>query len=521
MLLSSPLILILFVVSAVILLALGLWLGQRLASARLALLQANWQREAELAQQPLLAHQAELRQQLALAEQQGQMALRQQAELQQRLHQREQQFDALSQQERSSSASARGERERADSLAERLAQRDTELASLQQRFEQLHQQHALLQRELAEERTGRIKEREALEEKLALLESNKQALKTEFEHLAGQIFDARQRQFSEQSSHSLTALLQPMRDQLEGFRKRVDEVHTQNVEGQSSLRSELDKLRQLNQQITTEAHNLTRALKGDKKLQGSWGEQQVELLLERSGLKKGEQYEREASFRDDDGNQKRPDFIVHLPDRKHIIIDSKVSLVDYSRYVEADNDEERRLALVAHVQALRNHVTTLRERNYPGLAEMNSPDFTFLFLPIEPSYQVAVEHDPALFQWAYEQNIAIVTATTLMPMLRVVANLWGLQRQNQFSRELAEQAGKVHDKLAIFIDTMDKLGNQIDGVHKSYRKAFDQLKDGRGSLVRQVERFVDLGAKVSKKLPASVAGGDEEGVLTADGDHYD
>lgn len=491
------------------------WLGYWLAHNRLALLQANWQREAELARQTLLAQQAEVRQQLALAEQQGQMAASQRAELQQRLSLREQQLEALAQQERNSSGGARAERERAEALLAQLAQRDGELVASQQRLEQLQQQQSQLQRELAEERTARAKDRESLEEKLALLESNKLALKAEFEHLAGQIFDARQRQFSEQSSQSLTALLQPMRDQLEGFRKRVDEVHTQNVEGHSSLKGELDKLRQLNQQITTEAHNLTRALKGDKKMQGSWGEQQVELLLEKSGLKKGEQYEREASFRDDDGNQKRPDFIVHLPDRKHIIIDSKVSLVDYSRYVEAESDDERRLALAAHVQALRNHVLALRDRNYPGLAEMNSPDFTFLFLPIEPSYQVAVEHDAGLFQWAYEQNIAIVTATTLMPMLRVVANLWGLQRQNQFSRELAEQAGKVHDKLAIFIDTMDKLGNQIDGVHKSYRKAFDQLKDGRGSLVRQVERFVDLGAKASKKLPASVSQSDELPVAAA------
>lgn len=492
-----------------LLLAAALWLGLKLGQSRLALQQADSQRELDAMRQELLAQQAELRQQLALAQQQLTMASRQQLELQQQLSAREQRLEALSQQERNSSAKASGEHERAEGLAARLSQREAELSQLQQRLDHQQQQQSQLERTLAEERTARAKEREALEEKLNLLESNKLALKTEFEHLAGQIFDAKQRQFSEQSGQSLTALLQPMREQLEGFRQRVDEVHTQNVEGQSNLRGELDKLRQLNQQITTEANNLTRALKGDKKLQGTWGEQQVELLLEKSGLKRGEHYEREASFRDDEGNQKRPDFIVHLPDRKQIIIDSKVSLVDYSRYIEAQTDDERRLALAAHVQALRNHVTTLRDRNYPGLAEINSPDFTFLFLPIEPSYQVAVEHDAGLFQWAYEQNIAIVTATTLMPMLRVVANLWGLQRQNLFSRELAEQAGKVHDKLAGFIDSMDKLGNQIDGVHKSYRKAFDQLKDGRGSLVRQVERFVELGAKASKKLPASVSQTDD------------
>ncbi|MDX5297938.1 MAG: DNA recombination protein RmuC, partial [Gammaproteobacteria bacterium] len=264
---------------------------------------------------------------------------------------------------------------------------------------------------------------------------------------------------------------------------------------------------ELNQHITTEASNLTRALKGDKKLQGNWGEHKVELLLEQAGLRKGIEYAREEAFRDDDGGQRRPDFVIHLPEGKHIIIDSKVSLVDYTRFVSAETDEERRAALAAHVQALRNHVQGLAGKQYPELVGMNSPDFVFLFMPVEPAYLAAAEHSPALFEEAYAKRIAIVTSTTLLPVLRVVANLWTLQRQNQSTRELAEQGGKVYEKLRIVVEKLEKLGNQIDTVQKTYKDTFNSLSDGRGSLIRTVERFTELGVKVSKRLPDSASSG--------------
>ena len=354
--------------------------------------------------------------------------------------------------------------------------------------------------------TAAAKDHEALTNERKQLEDGRQVFRSEFENLANQIFDNKQQVFETRSKDGITTLLNPFREQLETFRLRVDQVHTENVQGHTSLKGELDRLRSLNQQITEEASNLTRALKGDKKVQGNWGEQKVELLLEQSGLRKDHEYSREQNFKDDEGNNLRPDFVVNLPENKHLIIDSKVSLNDYAAYIAAESPEERQRYLAAHVAAIRNHIRSLSEKRYPELVGMESPDFTFLFIAIEPAYVVAVEHAPALFQEAYDKRIVLVTATTLFPVLRVIANLWGIQRQNQFTKELADQASKVYDKLRIFVEKMQTLGGQIETVQKTYKNSFDTLKDGRGSLVKTVERFEQLGVKVAKRLPSAVAG---------------
>jgi DNA recombination protein RmuC len=284
----------------------------------------------------------------------------------------------------------------------------------------------------------------------------------------------------------------------------VDEVHTNTVEGQTSMKVELEKLRELNTRINDEAANLTQALKGDKKLQGTWGEQKVDLLLQQAGLRKDFEYTKEENFKDDDGQNRRPDFVVKLPEGKHIIIDSKMSLVAYTQYVAAETEGERQSALNAHLKALRDHVNGLSERRYPALKGMDSPDFVFLFVGVEPAYLLAAERDPALFQYAYEKGIAIVTATTLLPVLRVVANLWVIQRQNQTTRELADQAARVYDKLRVFVEKMEKLGEVLDRAQVAYRESFNTLKDGQGSLTKTVHKFVDLGVKVTRQLPPTV-----------------
>lgn len=362
------------------------------------------------------------------------------------------------------------------------------------------------ERRLAELRTAAGKDREALEAERRQLEESRRVFRQEFENLANQIFEQKHQTFDAQSREGLSSLLAPFKEQLESFRTRVDQVHAENVQGHTGLKGELDRLRELNQRITEEASNLTRALKGDKKVQGNWGEQKVELLLEQSGLRKGIEYSREQNFKDGEGNNLRPDFVVNLPEGKHIIIDSKVSLVDYAACVAAETPEDRQKALAAHVQALRNHIRSLSDKKYPDLLGVDSPDFTFLFIAIEPAYLAAAEHSPTLFQEAYEGRVALVTATTLLPVLRVVANLWSLQRQNQSTRELADQASRVYDKLRVFIEKMERLGGQLEMVQRTYKDSFDTLKDGRGSLVRTVDRFVDLGVKVIKRLPATVAG---------------
>ncbi|MDR0499052.1 MAG: DNA recombination protein RmuC, partial [Holophagales bacterium] len=268
-----------------------------------------------------------------------------------------------------------------------------------------------------------LKNKEIIDIERKQFDETRSKFNQEFENLANQIFDSKHASFDAQSRDGLNTLLIPFKEQLESFRKRIDQVHTENVQSQTTLKTELDHLRQLNLQITQEASNLTKALKGDKKLQGTWGEQKVELLLEQAGLRKGLEYEREQNFKDDAGNNFRPDFVVKLPERKHIIIDSKVSLVDYSAYVAAETAEDRQRCLMAHIAAIRNHIKTLSDKSYPELVNIDSPDFTFLFIAIEPAYLAAVEHTPSLFQEAYDARIALVTATTLLPVLRVVANL--------------------------------------------------------------------------------------------------
>jgi len=358
-----------------------------------------------------------------------------------------------------------------------------------------------LQTALALEKQQAAQQQLALNHEREQFAESRQLLKQEFENIANRIFEQKQQSFSENSKENLNLLLTPFKQQLDNFRLRVDEVHTQNVQGQTHLKAELDRLHTLNLQMSTEANNLTRALKGDKKLQGNWGEQTVELLLEQAGLRKGHEYEREKHFRDEEGQSRRPDFLIHLPENKHIIIDSKVSLVDYTHYVSAETDEARQLALTAHVQALRNHVNSLAGKNYPELTNMQSPDFVFLFLGIEPSYIAALQHSPALFQEAYEKRIAIVTTSTLLPVLRVVSNLWGLQRQNQNTREITEQAGGIYEKLRVVVEKMEKLGVQLGTTQKTYAEAFNSLNEGRGNLLSRAEKFIELGVKVKQRLP--------------------
>ena len=395
-----------------------------------------------------------------------------------------------------------------------IGQAKAEKEQLAQLQEQLQGKDACIQR-LQSEATSYISTIEQLktaaesdarnmEEKLALLESNKAQLKEEFENLAHKIFENKQQQFKTASTDSLNGLLNPFQKELADFRKRVEEVNNNNVAGQATIKIELEKLRELNGRINDEAANLTKALKTDKKLQGSWGEQKVDLLLQRSGLRKDIEYSKEENFKNDEGNNQRPDFVVKLPEGKHIIIDSKMSLVAYMDYVAAEDDESRQEALNRHIKAIEQHITALSARKYHTLQGLNTPDFVFLFMPIESAYILLAEHAPAIFEKAYEKNIAIVTAANLLPVLRVVANLWSIQRQNQTTKELADQAGRVYDKLCVFIHKMEDIGKHINKAQESYHDSFNTLKDGKGSLTKIVSNFVDLGVKVSKQLPASV-----------------
>lgn len=332
------------------------------------------------------------------------------------------------------------------------------------------------------------------------LQENRESMRQEFSHLANEILNTKSKVFSEQHQERLEAMLKPFKEQLGDFRNKVEQAQKADIEGRAALKQQLETLHSLNQRITDEAGNLARALKGDKKLQGNWGELQVEKILENSGLIKGQEYQREANFKDDEGQNKRPDFVVYLPEGKHLIIDSKVSLVDYMAYVNADNDSGRKSALSRHILSIRNHIKGLGDKDYPNLPGVKAPDFVFMFMPVEPAFIAAFQHDQKLFNDAFEQNIVVVTPTTLLATLRTVANLWTIERQNASARKLAERAGLVYDKLRVFVERMEKLDTQLVSARGTYDEAMNTLKQGRGNLISQANEFLALGVRVKKEL---------------------
>ncbi len=354
--------------------------------------------------------------------------------------------------------------------------------------------------ELREYEVTLASERRATSEKVALLERNRDALKQEFENLANRIFDQKSERFSQQTRTSLDALLNPFRDQLQDFRKRVEDVYTSETRDRQALRSEIKSLQDLNRQITEEAANLARALKGDKKIQGNWGELILERVLERSGLRKGVEYETQGSFRDSDHQLLRPDVIVNLPDKRHLVVDSKVSLVAYQQWVNEEDDAVRGDLLRQHVDAVRTHIRSLSEKDYSQLNGLHSPDFVFLFMPIEPAFVAAFQQDENLFAEAFERKIIVVTPTTLLATLRTIENIWRYERQSQNARRIADRASAVYDKLRVFVESMEKLGTQLNTAQGSYDAAMNTLTRGRGNLVSQANRFVELGVRVKKEI---------------------
>ncbi|MEX0605270.1 MAG: DNA recombination protein RmuC [Marinobacter sp.] len=391
-----------------------------------------------------------------------------------------------------------------EARADRIEQLERERTEQQHKADGLSQQLHESRIALREYEVTLEEERRATGEKLALLERNRDALKQEFENLANKIFDQKSERFTQQTRTSLDTLLTPFRDQITDFRKRVDDVYTIETRDRQALRSEIKSLQELNRQITEEAANLTRALKGDKKIQGNWGELILERVLERSGLRKGIEYETQGSYRDGDGQLLRPDVVVHLPDSRNLVVDSKVSLVAYQEWVSEEDELLKAEALKGHVEAVRNHIKTLSEKDYSQLSGLHSPDFVFLFMPIEPAFVAAFQQDDRLFAEAFERKIIVVTPTTLLATLRTIENIWRYERQSQNARLIADRAGAVYDKLRVFVEAMEKMGTQLQTVQGTYDNAMNTLTRGRGNLISQANRFVELGVRVKKELPKAV-----------------
>ncbi|HKM37802.1 MAG TPA: DNA recombination protein RmuC [Thiopseudomonas sp.] len=384
-------------------------------------------------------------------------------------------------------------------LKEQQLLRENTLTELQSRYIDLQKTHQQLQQEFASLSGLSAQKEQHLLEQQQLLKDSREQLKLEFEQLATQIFEARGQSLTQSSQQSLETMLKPFREQIDGFRQKVEDIHHKDVQQQASLQQQLLQLKELNQQITQEAHELSSALRGQKKTQGNWGELILENVLERAGLQQGKDFVREVSFTTSEG-RKRPDAIVYLPQNKHLIIDAKVSLNAYLRYINAEDETLRAQALNEHVSAFAARVSELAERDYAALPGLNAPDMVFMFVPIESAFADAVRADESLLLRAIEQNILIATPSTLLASLTIVRQLWRFEEQSRSTAELAERASKVYDKLRIFLGSMDGIGNSLDRAQEAYRKACDQLVNGRGNLIKQASDFQQLGVAVKTEI---------------------
>lgn len=351
-------------------------------------------------------------------------------------------------------------------------------------------------------------ERKNLEERLTSqkqeLEELQKKFTTEFENIATKILKENTKEFTSSNQKNMSDIMGPIKEKLMSFEKKVEETYDRELRDKISLKEEVKKLYELNSKISDEANNLTKALKGDVKKQGNWGEVVLERILERSGLTKGEEYDREVVMQNSEGQTIRPDVIIHLPDEKHVIVDSKVSLVAYERFVNSIGDVDAEKFQKDHIVSMKAHVKELADKHYQSSESINSPDFVLMFMPIESSFAMAVQYDQELFNFAWDNKIVIVSPSTLLATLRTIASIWKQEQQNRNVLEIAKQGGLLYDKFVGFVDDMIKLGKQMDTSKNSYQDAMKKLYDGSGNLVRRAENIRELGAKVKKKLPQSL-----------------
>lgn len=400
------------------------------------------------------------------------------------------------------------------SLQEALSQAQIENSRLEERVAQAQQQLEKLNQELVEiekqykvtetEKIQLFEERKHLNEKLEQqkldLKEMQETFKLHFENIATKIFDENTKKFTTQNEKRLGEILTPFKDRLEEFKKQVQENHKEEQNSYVELKHNIKHLTELNQKMSEDAKNLTDALKGDNKTQGNWGELILERVLETSGLRKDEEYKLEASGVNVHGTRIRPDAIIFLPDEKHIVVDSKVSLKAYEEYVNSEDEDQRKILLKRHIDSLKTHIKTLSEKDYTHHEAIKAPDFTLLFIPIEPSFALAMQGDPDLFNFAWDKKIVIVTPSTLLATLRTIASVWKQERQNRNAQEIARRAGLLYDKFVNFMEDMDDIQTHIERTQKSYNAAYNKLSSGTGNLVRQTEMLRELGANTSKKL---------------------
>ncbi|MBS1533814.1 MAG: DNA recombination protein RmuC [Bacteroidetes bacterium] len=326
----------------------------------------------------------------------------------------------------------------------------------------------------------------------------------EFENLANKILEEKTNKFTEQNKENLKTILLPLQDKIQLFEKKVEDTHKESIDYHAALRQQILGLREMNEQMSKETVNLTKALKGDSKMQGNWGELVLERVLEKSGLEKGREYDVQIAHESAEGQRVFPDVLIHLPDGKKMIVDSKVSLTAYEKWINEENETLKTSYLKEHVNSIKRHVDQLGEKNYQDLYQIESPDFVLLFIPLEPAFAIALQDDATLYNKAFERNIVIVTPTTLLATLRTIDSMWTNQKQQENAFEIARQAGALYDKFEGFVSDLIKVGNKIKDSKTEYDAAMNKLVEGKGNLVTSIERLKKMGAKAKKSLPESL-----------------
>ncbi|ANO47924.1 DNA recombination protein RmuC [Flavobacterium columnare NBRC 100251 = ATCC 23463] len=326
----------------------------------------------------------------------------------------------------------------------------------------------------------------------------------EFENLANKILEEKSTKFTEQNKENIKNLLSPLHDKIQNFEKKVEDTHKESIDYHAALRQQILGLREMNAQMSKETLNLTKALKGDSKMQGNWGELVLERVLEKSGLEKGREYEVQQSFTNDEGQRLQPDVVINLPDGKKMIVDSKVTLTAYERFINEEDETLKEQYLKEHVLSLKRHVDQLGEKNYHDLYKIESPDFVLLFVPIEPAFAIALQEDATLYNKAFEKNIVIVTPSTLLATLRTIDSMWANQKQQENAYEIARQAGALYDKFEGFVQDLIKIGKRMDEAKNEYSGAMNKLVEGKGNLITSVEKLKKMGAKAKKSLPEAI-----------------
>ena len=402
----------------------------------------------------------------------------------------------------------------------RLEQLQIHHKILNEHFERLEEEHFLLKKShedileknrVLQNENGELsvkfsEQQKQNVEKLKMMEEHRGELKEEFAQLASKIFEGNSKEFSKLSEESLSSLMKPMESQINEFKLEINRLYSDESKDRSMLKQEIISLKELNQQISQDAINLTNALKGEKKQQGVWGEMILEKVLESSGLRKGIEYTREVSLKNAEGKTYRPDVLVHLPDKRDLIIDAKTSLMAYEKFINASSNDPSELYLKEHTKALRNHIKSLAEKNYEKLLGINSLDFIFMFVPIEGALSTALEHDATLYDDAFKKQILLVGPTTLLIAMRAIENVWKYEKQNQNAKEIARRAGALYDKFVNFSDDMVKISKQFDSLHGNFESAKKRLSEGKGNIVRQVEQLKEMGATTSKEIPQGISG---------------